>query len=52
VRAGKRQVEELAWAAAADVDCFYARARPAPGAAATDVLVLSADGASIIMRPG
>src|SRR5258708_39046432 len=52
VRAGKRQVEELAWAAAADVDCFYARARPAPGAAATDVLVLSAEGASIIMRPG
>jgi hypothetical protein len=52
-RAGKRQVEDLARAAAADVDRFYARAQPAPGRCPdTDVLVLSADGKGIIMRPG
>ncbi len=52
VPAGKRQVEELARAAAADVDCFYARGRPAPERApASGVLVLSADGKGIIMRP-
>ena len=52
VPAGKRQVEDLARAAAADVDCFYARGRPAPDPApATGVLVMSADGKGIIMRP-
>jgi hypothetical protein len=53
LRIGKRQVENLARAAAADVDSFYAAARPpAASAAATDVLVISADGKGIIMRPG
>ncbi len=51
-RIGKRQVEDLAQAAAADVDSFYTRARPAPGSCPdTDVLALSADGAGITMRP-
>jgi hypothetical protein len=53
LRIGKRQVEILARAAAADVDSFYAAARPAAASApATDVLVISADGKGIIMRPG
>src|SRR5258708_23561283 len=48
VPAGKRQVQELAWAAAAAVDCSYAKARPAPGAAATPPLALPAARASTI----
>ena len=53
LRIGKRQVENLARVAAADADSFYAAARPAAAAApATDVLVISADGKGIIMRPG
>ncbi len=47
---GKRQVESLAARAAADVEDFYAARRPPP-ARATDVLVISADGKGIIMRP-
>ncbi len=46
---GKRQVEQLA-PAAVDVDVFYAASTPQP-AAANDVLVISADGKGIIMRP-
>jgi hypothetical protein len=50
---GKRQVQQLAAAAAADVDAFYATGRLSPPAGpATDVLVLSADGTGVIMRPG
>jgi len=49
---GKRQAEQLAGRAAADFAAFYAAARPAPGAAPGDVLVLSADGKGIMMRPG
>ena len=49
VRAGKRQVEQLARAAAADVDSFYpSRARPAHDG----VLVVEADGKGIRMLPG
>jgi hypothetical protein len=49
-RIGKRQLEQLAVAAAADVDAFYAAHRPAP--AASDVLlVMSYDGKGIVMRP-
>lgn len=46
----KRQVEALAGRAAADVEVFYAT-RPQPDAAASDVLVISADGKGIVMRP-
>jgi len=50
VRAGKRQVEALAQRAAVDFEAFYqgkARADAAEG----DVVVLSADGKGIVMRP-
>ena len=49
-RLGKRQVEELAGLAAMDFEDFYEDRRPArskPG----DLLVLSADGKGIVMRP-
>jgi hypothetical protein len=50
VRVGKRQVEQLAMAAAAGIDAFYA-AR-APGPAEDEVLlVLQFDGKGIVMRP-
>jgi hypothetical protein len=48
---GKRQVEELASRAAADFDAFYSERARGPGAPG-DVLVLSADGKGIVMRPG
>jgi len=47
---GKRQVEALAARAAIDVESFYASRPPAP-VDAGDVLVLSADGKGIVMRP-
>ena len=47
---GKRQVEELSARAAADVDDFYATRRELLVADA-DVLVISADGKGIVMRP-
>lgn len=47
---GKRQVEELAAVAAVDFDSFYAQRRP-PTAKSDDVLVISADGKGIVMRP-
>lgn len=50
VRLGKRQAEELASRAAVDVDDFYAQRQP-PAGARRDVLVLSADGKGIVMRP-
>jgi hypothetical protein len=50
VRLGKRQVEELASRAAVDFDDFYAQRR-SPAGAGRDVLVLSADGKGIVMRP-
>jgi hypothetical protein len=48
--AGKRQVEQLTVAAAADIDAFYQASVPQP---ATDdtLLVLSVDGKGIVMRP-
>jgi len=49
-KVGKRQVEALAAAAASDFDDFYATRKPAsadPG----DLVVLSADGKGIVMRP-
>lgn len=51
VRLGKRQVEQLAQAAAVDVEAFYAAGRRAIRPAA-ELLVLSADGKGIVMRPG
>jgi hypothetical protein len=47
---GKRGVEQLTVAAAADIDAFYAAVVPQP---ATDdtVLVLSVDGKGVVMRP-
>jgi hypothetical protein len=50
VRVGKRQVEQLARSAAADVDGFYAAQRPGPSPEG-EVLVLSFDGKGIVMRP-
>jgi hypothetical protein len=46
----KRQVEDLTRRAAADVDAFYAEKERQP-VADHDVLVLSADGKGIVMRP-
>jgi hypothetical protein len=50
VRVGKRQLEQLAIAAAADVDAFYAAHKPPPGTADT-LLVMQYDGKGIVMRP-
>jgi hypothetical protein len=50
VRLGKRQVEELAGLAAMDFEGFYENRRPARGKPG-DLLVLSADGKGIVMRP-
>jgi hypothetical protein len=47
---GKRQVEQLTAKAAVDVDDFYASLAPERGSR-DDVLVLSADGKGIVMRP-
>lgn len=47
---GKRQVEGLAAAAVVDFETFYTTRQP-PAAAAADILVLSADGKGIVMRP-
>ena len=46
----KRQVEDLARRAAIDVEGFYDEKRRQPGTEA-DVLVISADGKGIVMRP-
>ena len=50
VTVGKRQVEELTAKAAVDVEDFYTTHACEPGARG-DVLVLSADGKGIVMRP-
>jgi hypothetical protein len=50
-RLGRRQVQELAAIAAVDFEDFYAAWRPAPSNSG-DLLVLSADGKGIVMRPG
>src|SRR6266545_1531958 len=50
VRVGKRQVEQLARAAAADFDAFYAQRQPA-AAAPDELLVISCDGKGIVMLP-
>lgn len=50
VALGKRQVEELARRAAADVLSFYDRVEREP-AEATDAVVISVDGKGIVMRP-
>ena len=49
-RLGKRQVEELATLAAIDFEDFYEAQRP-PRGKTDDLLVLSADGKGIVMRP-
>ena len=48
---GKRQLEESAVSAAADVPAFYAARTPEPCTSST-LLVLSADSKGIVMRPG
>jgi hypothetical protein len=50
VRIGKRQVEELAQAAAVDIEAFYAAGRP-EAAEPDRLLVLSFDGKGIVMIP-
>jgi bifunctional DNA-binding transcriptional regulator/antitoxin component of YhaV-PrlF toxin-antitoxin module len=50
VSVGKRQTEQLAARAAADVEDFYATRRQL-GVKDGDVLVISADGKGIVMRP-
>ena len=47
---GKRGVEQLTVAAAADIDAFYQAQVPQP-ATDTTVLVLSVDGKGVVMRP-
>src|SRR6266487_3229132 len=47
---GKRGVEQLTVAAAADIDTFYQAVAPEPCSDAT-VLVLSVDGKGVVMRP-
>ena len=47
---GKRQLEQLARRAAIDVGSFYAQ-MDRPAAADGDVVVISADGKGIVMRP-
>lgn len=47
---GKRQLEQLARRAATDVDFFYQQMER-PAASVDDVLVISADGKGIVMRP-
>jgi hypothetical protein len=46
---GKRQIEQLAQAAAVDFESFYEQ-RATPAAAPGDVLVLSCDGKGVVMR--
>ena len=48
--AGKRQIEELVRSAACDIDAFYAMRVPVPCTSEV-LLVLSADGKGIVMRP-
>ena len=48
--AGKRQVEQLASRAAADIGAFYTARQPAP-APDDRLLVLTFDGKGIVMRP-
>jgi hypothetical protein len=48
--AGKRQLEQLVQAAAADIDGFYAQRIPMPCTSEV-LLVLSADSKGIVMRP-
>jgi len=49
---GKRQVEALTARAAVDVEAFYdTRAREAEAGVDSDLLILSADGKGIVMRP-
>jgi hypothetical protein len=50
VEVGKRQVEELVAKAAVDVEDFYTTFASEPGLP-SDVLVVSADGKGIVMRP-
>ena len=50
VAVGKRQLEALAAATAVDFEAFYAQRCP-PAAEPGDVLVLSADGKGVVMRP-
>ena len=49
-RVAKRQVEALTMGAAADVEDFYAQRHTVPGDE-SDVVVISADGKGIVMRP-
>jgi len=49
---GTRQCQQLARAAAADFDDFYASRRPPAGGAPGDVLVLECDAKGIAVRPG
>ena len=51
VTVGKRQTEQLAVAAAADIDGFYAQRRPGPRDKGV-LLALSFDGKGVVMRPG
>lgn len=46
---GKRQVEDLAGAAAADFDTFYTNRQP-PVGATEDLMVISCDGKGVVMR--
>ena len=52
MRLGKRQLEQLAARAATDFDAFYTDSTPSQATPVEgDLLVLSADGKGIVMRP-
>jgi hypothetical protein len=48
---GKRQVEEIVGRAAVDFDTFYTQNVPDPDAPCSEILVISADGKGVVMRP-
>jgi len=48
---GKRQVEALVQRAAVDFDAFYTQNAPDPKEQSSGILVLSADGKGVVMRP-
>lgn len=48
---GKRQIQQLATAAATDIDAFYHQGGPIPTTGDQDLLVLTFDGKGVVMRP-
>ena len=49
--APKRMVEALTIEAAQDVEAFYVHPRPCPGTPTSEILVCTADGKGVSLRP-